>query len=102
VLSDFESNTDDLDGPGWREAGGHGGLFPVPQVTFALPRNRNNWIHGRGKKGSAVMEDLLELDARVLTFDIADEVLERAAKAEPSAFTLAFCTSNWDSCGMVD
>jgi hypothetical protein len=48
------------------------------------------------------MDDLLELDAQVLTFDIADEVLERAANAERSAFTLAFCTSNWDSCGMVD
>jgi hypothetical protein len=48
------------------------------------------------------MDDLLELDAQVLTFEIADEVLERAANAEQSAFTLAFCTSNWDSCGMVD
>jgi hypothetical protein len=48
------------------------------------------------------MDDLLELDAQVLTFDIADEVLERAANAEQSAFTLAFCTSKWDSCGMVD
>jgi hypothetical protein len=48
------------------------------------------------------MDDLLELDTRVLTFDIADEVLERAANAERGAFTLAFCTSNWDSCGMVD
>jgi hypothetical protein len=48
------------------------------------------------------MDDLLELDAQVLTFDITDEVLERAAKADQSAFTLASCTSNWDSCGMVD
>jgi hypothetical protein len=39
-------------------------------------------------------------DERVLTFDIPDEVLERAATAEQSAFTLAFCTSHWDSCGV--
>ena len=35
-----------------------------------------------------------------LTFHIPDEVLERAATAEQSAFTLAFCTSHWDSCGL--
>lgn len=48
------------------------------------------------------MDDLLQLDLQVLTFDIADEVLERAANAEKGVFTLAFCTSNWDSCAMVD
>lgn len=48
------------------------------------------------------MNDFLEFDGQVLTFDIADEVLERAANAEHREFTLAFCTSNWDSCGMVD
>jgi hypothetical protein len=45
------------------------------------------------------MDDLLELDEQVLTVDIPDEVLERAA-AEQGAFTLAFCTSNWDNCGL--
>ena len=45
------------------------------------------------KRGSAVMDDLLELDEQVLTFDIADEVLERAANAEQNGFTLAYCTS---------
>ena len=39
------------------------------------------------------MDDLLELDEQVLTFDIADEVLERAANAEQNGFTLAYCTS---------
>ena len=46
------------------------------------------------------MDDLLELDEQVLTFDIADEVLERAANAEQNGFTLAYCTSYWDSCGL--
>ena len=46
------------------------------------------------------MDDLLELDEQVLTFDIADEVLERAANAEQNGFTLAYCTSYWNSCGL--
>jgi hypothetical protein len=46
------------------------------------------------------MDDLLELDEQVLTVHIPDEVLERAAIAEQSAFTLAFCTSHWDSCAL--
>jgi hypothetical protein len=46
------------------------------------------------------MDDLLELDEQVLTSAITDEELERAANAEQSAFTLAFCTSAWDSCGL--
>jgi hypothetical protein len=48
------------------------------------------------------MDDLLELEDQILTVAIPDEVLERAATAEQSAFTLAFCTSNWDSCGILD
>jgi hypothetical protein len=48
------------------------------------------------------MNDLLELDEQLLTSAITDEELERAANAEKGAFTLAFCTSNWDSCGIVD
>jgi hypothetical protein len=46
------------------------------------------------------MDDLLELDGQVLTVDIPDEALERAAIAEQGAFTLAFCTSHWDSCAL--
>ena len=41
-----------------------------------------------------------EADEQVLTVDIPDEVLERAANDEKGAFTLAFCTSHWDSCGL--
>ena len=36
----------------------------------------------------------------ILGFDVPDELLERAANTEQSAFTLSFCTSIWDSCGM--
>jgi len=48
---------------------------------------------------SDVLFGQAEADEQVLTFDIPDEVLERAT-AEQSAFTLAFCTSHWDSCGL--
>ena len=41
-------------------------------------------------------------DNEILRFHVPDELLERAANAEQSAFTLAFCTSNWDSCGILD
>ena len=50
------------------------------------------------------MDDLLELDKRlderVLTFDISDEALERAATAEQQAATWAYCTSGayWYDC----
>ena len=48
------------------------------------------------------MDDLLELDEQVLTFDfltfdIPDEALERAANAE-QAYTLAYCTHPWYHC----
>jgi hypothetical protein len=39
-------------------------------------------------------------DTEILSFDVLDELLERVGDAKQSAFTLAFCTSNWDSCGM--
>jgi len=41
------------------------------------------------------MDDLLELDEQVLTSNIPDEVLERAANADPTGFTLFYCTNNW-------
>jgi hypothetical protein len=49
---------------------------------------------------SDVLFGQAEAVEQVLTLDISDEVLERAATAEQSAFTLAFCTSHWDSCGL--
>jgi hypothetical protein len=41
-----------------------------------------------------------EADEQILTFDISNEALERAASAEPKAFTLAFCTNPWYDCGL--
>jgi hypothetical protein len=39
-----------------------------------------------------------EADEEILSFDISDEVLEQAANAEQTAFTLFYCTNNWYSC----
>jgi hypothetical protein len=39
-------------------------------------------------------------DQEILSFDVSDELLERAATAKQGAFTLAYCTSHWDSCGL--
>ena len=47
------------------------------------------------------MDDLLEfdlkLDEQILTFNIPDEALERAANAG-QAYTLAYCTHPWHQC----
>jgi hypothetical protein len=43
------------------------------------------------------MDDLLELDEQVLTFDIPDEALERAASTN-QAYTLVHCTHPWHQC----
>ena len=50
---------------------------------------------------SDVLFGQAEADEQILIINIRDDELERAANAEQSAFTLAFCTSNWDSCGML-
>jgi hypothetical protein len=39
-----------------------------------------------------------EADEEILSFDVPDEVLERAANAEQTALTLIYCTNHWYSC----
>ena len=39
-------------------------------------------------------------DEKVLSFDVSDELLERAANTEQSAFTLVYCTNPWYNCGL--
>jgi hypothetical protein len=43
------------------------------------------------------MDDQTEPDEKILTFDIPDEALERAASAE-QAVTLVYCTHPWYYC----
>jgi hypothetical protein len=40
-----------------------------------------------------------EGDEEVLTLDIPDDALERAANAERKAFTVVHCTNSWYDCG---
>jgi hypothetical protein len=69
------------------------------------------WIYvGQGKgrdelAGQTAMnsDDVViqaETDEPILTFDIADHVLERAASSENMAFTLFYCTSPSYGCSM--
>jgi len=44
--------------------------------------------------------DFAETGADILTFDIPDEALERAANAEQKAFTMLYCTNPWYNCGL--
>jgi hypothetical protein len=39
-----------------------------------------------------------ELDDEILTFDVPDDLLERAANAERQASTWAYCTHPWYYC----
>jgi hypothetical protein len=41
-----------------------------------------------------------ESDEEILTFDVSDDALERAASAEQNAFTLVYCTNPWYNCGL--
>ena len=41
-----------------------------------------------------------EADEDVLTFDVSDETLERAASAEQNAFTMLYCTNDWYNSGL--
>ena len=41
-----------------------------------------------------------EADEKILTFDVPDEALERAASAEQNALTMLYCTADWYSCGL--
>jgi hypothetical protein len=41
-----------------------------------------------------------EADEEILTSDVSDDALERAASAEQNAFTLVYCTNPWYNCGL--
>ena len=48
------------------------------------------------------MHDAVNTDENVLTFNITDDLLERAAgQADGPAFTLNFCTYNYYQCGPI-
>jgi hypothetical protein len=50
--------------------------------------------------GGEAMDDRTESDEKVLTFDVPDEALERAASAERQAVTWVYCTNGyyWYDC----
>ena len=81
--------------------------FSVPSVTslrcgYDLFFTGVSWH--KHESGMCAMHDEVitqtKADREILSFDVSDELLERAANTEQSAFTLSFCTSIWDSCGM--
>ena len=39
--------------------------------------------------------DFAETGADILTFDVPDDALERAASVERQAYTLVYCTNGW-------
>ena len=53
-----------------------------------------------GREGVKAMDDQIESGEKILTFDVSDEALERAASAERQAFTWLYCTNGyyWYDC----
>jgi hypothetical protein len=46
------------------------------------------------------VESLVEADENILTFDVPDHALERAACVSGgAALTIAYCTRDWMACG---
>ena len=54
-------------------------------------------IAARANAMDSNANDFAETDADILTFDIPDDALERAANSE-QAYTLAYCTHPWYHC----
>jgi hypothetical protein len=46
------------------------------------------------------MTSQAEADEQILTSDVPDDVLERAASTEQNALTMLYCTADWYSCGL--
>ena len=46
------------------------------------------------------MIDRAEGDEEILSVDVSDTELERAASAEQNAFTVVYCTTPWYNCGL--
>jgi len=53
-----------------------------------------------GREGVKAMDDQTESGEKILTFDVSDEALERAASADRQAFTWVYCTNGyyWYDC----
>ena len=67
--------------------------------TVYVTRRRVNAIIGVDAMDNAVTGQA-EVDEDVLTFDVPDAALERAASAERQAFTWVYCTNGyyWYDC----
>jgi hypothetical protein len=50
--------------------------------------------------GSEVICKAESDEETVLSLDVPDDVLERAAGAEQKSFTLVYCTNPWYNCGL--
>jgi hypothetical protein len=68
---------------------------------------RSIFIAAGGRKGfigvNAMKKEMAsqaEADDEILTFDVADDAVERAGSAEQTAFTLFYCTNPYYSCNV--
>ncbi len=70
-----------------------------------MDRRHDLQVARHAQQGVCVMMDnkvsgRLEPDEDILSFDVADDALERAAAvADGRVITVAYCTQDWLSCG---
>ena len=78
--------------------------MPLCSITQFWPKLAGSFCDADHENGMYAMDDEVitqtKADREILSFDVSDELLERAANVEKSGFTLAYCTSYWDSCGL--
>lgn len=66
----------------------------ISRIRFTCPRVSLQTHH----RLSAMDDSQAETDQAVLSFDVPDHALERAAGIEQQATTWAYCTHPWYSC----
>ena len=79
-----------------------GKFFSVPSVT-AIKSEYHLFVRcalAQASKGMDAMDSGMktETDEKILSSDVPDEALERAANTEQTAVTWIYCTNHWYSC----
>jgi hypothetical protein len=63
-------------------------------TIYLYGRDLTDEFSGEGAVDNEVTSQA-ESEEKILTFDVPDEALERAASAERQAFTWVYCTNGW-------
>jgi hypothetical protein len=78
----------------WRASGIDGRISAVRGSVLHYCRCRYT-SYRADRTDLARLTSQAESEEKILTFDVPDEALERAASAERQAFTWVYCTNGW-------